>query len=63
MEATIMAIMINEINNQYTVKSSLSMETFSFKPVLNKSGQKGYTATYGEMLQLRQIQFFKPTRV
>ena len=47
MEAKIMEIMINQINNQDTVKSSLFMETLSLKRVINKFGQKSYEATYG----------------
>ena len=42
MEAKIKAIMINEINEQETVKSSPSMETFSLKQVIEKFGQKGH---------------------
>ena len=58
-----MTIMINEIYNQDTVKSSLFMETFSLKQVINKFGQKEYEATYGEIIQLYQIKFFKPIKV
>ena len=53
MEATIVAIMINEINNQDTVKSSPFIETFSLKQGINKLVHKGYKKTYGGMLQLQ----------
>ena len=39
-EATIIAIIINESNNQYTVKRSSLMETFILKQGINKFGQK-----------------------
>ena len=63
MEAKIKAIMINEINEQDKVKSSPFMETFSLKQVIEKFGQKGYEATYGETLQLYQRTYFKPIKV
>ena len=44
MEATIMAIMKNESNNQYTVKRSSLMETFILKQGINKFGQKIFRA-------------------
>ena len=54
MESTIMPIMINGINNQDTLRRSQFMEIFSLKQVIRKFGQKGYEATYGEMLKLNQ---------
>ena len=59
MEATIVEIMINLINNQDTVKMPSFIETFSFKQGINKFGWKGYKATYGEMIQIHQITCFK----
>ena len=47
--------MINQINNQYILKRSSFLETFSLKQVITKFGQKGYKATYSEMLHIRQI--------
>ena len=41
MEATIMTILINEINNQDTGKRSSFMEKFSLKLVINTFSQKG----------------------
>ena len=46
MEETIIAIMINEINNQDTVNRSSFMEKFSLKQGINKFGQKVHEATY-----------------
>ena len=40
-EEKIMEMMINEINNEDTVKRSLFMETFSLQQGINKFGQKG----------------------
>ena len=57
MEATIMAIMINEINNQDTVNMSSFMETFSLKQGMKKFIQKVYESIYGQMLQLHQGTF------
>ena len=45
MEATLMSIMINEINNQDTVKRKQFMEKFSLKQEINNFFQKGYKAT------------------
>ena len=39
-EATIMKIMINGINNQYTVKRSLFLEIVSLRQGVNKFGHK-----------------------
>ena len=63
MEATIMAIIMNEINNQDTVNRSSFMEIFSLKLGINKFGQKGYKSTYGEMLQIHQIICFETIKV
>ena len=41
-EATIMEIMMNEINNQNTVKRSSFMEIFFLKQGINKFVQRGY---------------------
>ena len=50
-----MEIMINEINNQDTLKRSSLMATFSLKLGIKKFGLKGYKATYGEIQQLHKI--------
>ena len=60
MEATIVEIMINEINNQGTVKRLSFMETFSLKQGINKLGHKGYKSICGEMLRLYQRTCFMP---
>ena len=39
------------------------METFSFKHGIRKFVQKGYEATYGEMLNLHQRRLFKAIKV
>ena len=61
-ESKTMTIMINEINNQDSVKRSSLMVTFSLKQVIKKFGQKGYEATYGEMLHIHQIKYYKTNR-
>ena len=43
---------MSETNNHDIVKSSCSMETFSFKQGIKKFGQKLYEEIYGEMLHL-----------
>ena len=63
MEAKIMVITINEINNKYTVKRSSFMETFSLKQGIKKFGQKGYKVTYHEIIYLHQRTCFKPIKV
>ena len=39
------------------------METFSLKQGINKFGQKGYEATYDEMIQLHKMICFNPIKV
>ena len=63
MEETIIAIMINEINNQDTVNRSSFMEKFSLKQVIKKIFRKGYEATCNEMIQIHQITCFKPIKL
>ena len=63
MEAKIMSIIMNEINNQDTVKRSSFTETFNLKQEIMKLGQKGYEEIYGEMLHIHQIICFKPIKV
>ena len=53
-EQKMMVKMINEINNQDTLKRSSFMEKFSLKQGINKFGQQVYEAAYGKMLQLHQ---------
>ena len=62
-ETTIVAILMNETNEKYTVNNSSFMETFSLKQGIKKVGQKGDKPTYGEILQPHQITCFKPIRV
>ena len=45
METTMMEILINEINNQDTVKSSSFIKIFSLKQGINKFGHKVQEAT------------------
>ena len=63
MEASLMVIIIDEINNQDTVNNSSFMGTFSEKQRMKKFGQKGYKETYDEIMHLRQMKCFKPTKV
>ena len=56
-------MIINEINNQDTVKRSSLMTTFSLKQGIKKFGQKGFKAIHGEMLHLCQIKCFKPINI
>ena len=58
-----MEIMINEINNEDTVKMSLFLETCNLKQIIQIICKIGYKATYGEMMQLNQITCFKPIKV
>ena len=39
------------------------METFIFKQELNRFGKKGWESTYGEMLQIHQLPYFKTIKV
>ena len=50
MEATITEIIINETNNQDTVKRSSFMRIFILKQRIRKFDQKVYEETYGEIL-------------
>ena len=62
-EAVIMAIFINEMNNQTTEIKKSFLETYSLKQGIKKFGEKGYNAAFGEMLQLHQIKCFRPVGV
>ena len=63
MDTTTMSIIINEINNQDTVKRSSFMEKFSLKLVINTFSQKGQEETNIEMLHIHQRTVFKPIKV
>ena len=59
----IVSIIINKINNQDIVKRSSLMETFSLEQGIKRFVNKGYEATYGEMLQIHQKTYFRPIKV
>ena len=62
-EAVVMAIFINEMNNQTTERKKSFLETYSLKQGIKKFGEKGYNAAFGEMLQLHQRKCFKPVGI
>ena len=63
MEGSVTIIMINEINNQYTVMRSSFIGKSSLKQGIKKFSQKVYKATYDEIIQLHQIRCFKPIKL
>ena len=55
--------MINETNNQDTVKTSSFLEIFSLRQGINNFGQKVHEVTFGIIPQIHQITLFKPIKV